>query len=658
MSDESFDWHDFLRRWQEEWVPDADEAADAGGDDEASRAAVPLGGPGAPESAVVAAEERLGRRLPPSYRQFLAASDGWQVDQTAGIYRLGGAADIGWFQDPYDMTSLYEESLGDDPHPEQALLAGMWRRALRLETDSDMSHALLDPGDRDQDGEWALYVYKGWSGEYPDRYPSFRAYMEAMYRSFHADRAAGPGFVNATTRTQDARVQEARVLALCGRHERARALLEEATAFGRPHSAVLLNQIRHLLDPRSPRDYGMLVADPQYLSDLLPVLAMTPARGEWRLGGDDHWLGMTVARGVAPEVAGAVLGALRDGTHHYAPPGPWGRAVAEARQAALWGETDLAWRVLRDALSLWEPPGPLLIAPVGLLADPLLGPLVTPERGREILATPRAGATGPAPEPVPDLDPPGLAWLTEPAVGRQPHDGFRCVWVQGADPARLPALIGEEGAALSAPTDPRAAARRAPRPHEREGVELWEDRAVVAVGRTSRGWAFAFDGGAFHLSGLFSSPAAAASSAGRAVVVWCDPRSPFPGDDRPSAFHVSVAEQGEELWAFTVRGDEIRRSGAIPEALDPARLFPPRDPGADARPGAGPDTAAAAEADGEQDRVRRALEALHTELGLSLPRFALTEGRLRTFTTRSWTRAPGPEEGFAYGYISVGRPPR
>lgn len=62
----------------------------------------------------------------------------------------------------------------------------------------------------------------------------------------------------------------------------------------------------------------------------------------------------------------------------------WGRAVAEARELARWGATDAAWRVLRDALPLWEAPGPSLIAPIGLLADPVLGPLVTPERGREI----------------------------------------------------------------------------------------------------------------------------------------------------------------------------------------------------------------------------------------------------------------------------------
>lgn len=35
------------------------------------------GNPAAPESAIVVAELRLGRKLPPSYREFLAFSDGW-----------------------------------------------------------------------------------------------------------------------------------------------------------------------------------------------------------------------------------------------------------------------------------------------------------------------------------------------------------------------------------------------------------------------------------------------------------------------------------------------------------------------------------------------------------------------------------------------------
>lgn len=626
MNGEAFNWHEFLGRWQGEWVPRKDED----GDQDGGQTIVPLGRPGADEAAIAAAEKRLGRRLPPSYREFLSTSDGWHVDQMAGIYQLGGAANIDWFQDPYDMTALYEEHLGDNPREEDVLLAGMWQRALRLETDSDMSYALLDPGDSDQDGEWALYVYKGWGGELPCRYPSFRAYMEDMYRGFHSARVERPDFENATTRAQDARVEEARLLALRGRYEEALPLLEDALSFGRPRSAALLAQLRQLLAPRSSQSYGDLVADSRYLPEILPVEAMMPARGEWRLGGDDHWLGMMTARGAALKTAEAVLSTMRDGTYCYAPPGPWGRAVAEARESARWGATDAAWWVLRDALSLWEAPGPSLIAPIGLLADPALGPLITPERGREILATPRAGETGPAPVPVPDLDPPGLAWLTESAANQWPLDGYRCVWAEGIDPSCLPALIGEEGAELSALTDPGEVSRRAPRPHEREGVELWEDRAVVAVGRTAEAWTFAFEGRSGHLNKLFLSPARAASSSGRAVVVWRDPRRASPGD-HPTAFHLSVAERGEELYAFTVRGTEIQRSGAIPEALDPVRLFRPEDT--------------------ELDCELRVLDALHRELGLSLPRFALTRGRLCTFTTRSWTRAPRAGEGFAYAYI-------
>ncbi|ANS70729.1 hypothetical protein SLINC_8505 [Streptomyces lincolnensis] len=143
--------------------------------------------------------------------------------------------------------------------------------------------------------------------------------------------------MNATTRAQDAHVEEARLLALRGQYEEAMPLLEEALPFGRPRSAVLLNQLRHLLAPSDSRDCGNLVADPRYLPEILPVEAMTPARGGWRLGGDDHWLGMMTARGAARKTAEAVLSAMRDGTHRYAPAGPWGRVAAEARDSARWG---------------------------------------------------------------------------------------------------------------------------------------------------------------------------------------------------------------------------------------------------------------------------------------------------------------------------------
>ncbi len=51
------------------------------------------GNPAAPPSAIAIAELRLGFRLPPSYRQFLAFSDGWQLFYEGA--HLLGTADVG-----------------------------------------------------------------------------------------------------------------------------------------------------------------------------------------------------------------------------------------------------------------------------------------------------------------------------------------------------------------------------------------------------------------------------------------------------------------------------------------------------------------------------------------------------------------------------------
>ena len=51
------------------------------------------GNPAAPESAIVVAELRLGRRLPPSYREFLAFCDGWpRFFENADLF---GTSEIG-----------------------------------------------------------------------------------------------------------------------------------------------------------------------------------------------------------------------------------------------------------------------------------------------------------------------------------------------------------------------------------------------------------------------------------------------------------------------------------------------------------------------------------------------------------------------------------
>ncbi|MFG2511271.1 SMI1/KNR4 family protein [Streptomyces sp. NPDC048584] len=623
------DWQQFLRRWQEEWVPGEDDVEDLseGG---VTLADLALAAAPATEAQVAAAEERLGVRLPPSYRRFLAASNGWRLDE-GSVHRLGAAHEIDWFGDPFDMTPLYEQGLTGRSTEEEVLLAGMWRRALRLETDSDMSYALLDPGDTNEDGEWALYVYKGWSGELPDRYPSFGAYMQRMYEHFHAGRASVPGFVNDTTRALDADVERARDEALSGRWETARELLTEAERYGRPRARGMLHQLAALSHSGGGHGFGELVADPLYTDELVPVMAARHLRDTCRRPGPHRFL---LGAGTADDITAAadvILTRIRDRSYRYAPGGAFGRAVAEARESARRGNTDAAWRTIRAALPSWSPPGPDLLAPLGLLGDPVLGPVVTRERGLELLATPRAGRSGRPPRPVPDLDPPGLCWLAEPARWDTPYDSYRCLWVEGAEPEALPGLIGEDGSTgLTAP--PVLPDGWFPYDYrQRDDLAPWEDRAVVAVGRTESGWAFGVDAAPRRSTpdGFFVSPAAAASRDGRAVVLWA--RRARDGDG--GLFHLSVAERGEELYAYTLRGTDVERSGPVPDALDPDRLL--HDVG-------------------EADRQRRLLAAVEEEFALSLPRHALTEGILPQLTTRSWSRAPREGEPYAYATITFG----
>lgn len=631
VSDNGFDWRTFLRRWRDEWVPSEDEAMELA-EGETTLAELRPEEPPASEAEVADAERRLGTRLPPSYREFLLAGNGWRLHDDS-VHRLGAAHEIGWFGDPFDMTPLYRSSLHERSTEQEVLAAGMWQRALQLETDSDMSYVLLDPGDTDEDGEWALYVYKGWSGEYPARYPSFRAYMQRRYESFHADRAQLPDFVNDTTRALDADVERAREDALGGRWEAARDLLTVARRYGRPGAWGMLQQLDTTARGAGYGNvhFGGLVDDPRCVDDLVPVMALAHVRDGRFPGPARPFVLGAETDDVVRAAAGDILARVRDGSYRYAPDGAFGRAVAEAREAARWGDTDTAWRVVRAALPSWSPPAPGLLVPLGLLADPVLGPVVTRERGLELLSTPRAGRTG----PVPDLDPPGLSWLAEPQRWNAPHGSYRCLWVEGAEPEALPGLVGQDGGAgLTAPPSRPAGwfphdvgdARR------RDGWALWEDRAVLAVGRTGSGWAFGFDT-APRVSGpgpLFVSPAAGASHGGRAVVLWARRGR----GDAPVMFHLSVAERGKELYAYTLRGTDVERSGPVPRALDPEHVLRGVD---------------------DADRERRLLAAVQDVFGLSLPRHALAEGILPHLTTRSWNRAPREGEGFTYVTVSTGR---
>ncbi len=65
------------------------------------------------------------------------------------------------------------------------------------------------------------------------------------------------------------------------------------------------------------------------------------------------------------------------------------QALTVARWHAFRGRNEQAWAVIADALPRWWPMDSSQVAPLALLFDPLLSPLLTKERRAQVLATPR-----------------------------------------------------------------------------------------------------------------------------------------------------------------------------------------------------------------------------------------------------------------------------
>ncbi|MER5883363.1 SMI1/KNR4 family protein [Streptomyces sp. NPDC001941] len=667
----TFQWGPLLERWSEEWLEGLAKAEPEEFEelDEVVRRERWMGFAPAGAEQLAALEERvrgLGVEvpLPPSLLAFLAVSNGWRY--TGGsFYLMAGAEGIDAYGDPYGLQEVYEEGLGDGATPEEVREAGMWGRALQLVLDSDMTDVLLDPGDVGGDGEWAVYVYRGWSGEAPARHASFREFMEQEYLHFYAMRGSDPEFETSVTREQDAAVERARAACLRGELDAALAVFEEAEELGRPRAHFLAAQLRSFLGVVRTVAVEPLMDDPFYAHEVLPPRVVEHLRTR---RADDFFLGPDTEENARERRrVAAVVERVAGRTHAYTAPGAFGDAVVTARELARWGDTEGAWRVLLAAVPLWEPYHEDHVAPLGLLGDPLLGPVITPERGRELLLTARAGQPGTgerqstAPESIPSAaadtagEPvrDGLGWLADSVPdGLNSRDPYRFVLVAGVGPEELAGRFG---------TGPLEAVANE--------HEVWRLRFVQGQARAERavrvgardGWSFAFESSPVTLfdADRLVAPGTALSAGTRALTVW----------RAEDAFHFAYAEDGEQRYAFTVTGTGWQRVGELPDALDPARLFP----GAGGAGEAGADGAVEAGADGA-DRLgeeggsgeerfvvdaageRAALEAVAAEFGVSLPRFALDRGRLPVVSTKPWLRPYGSGESYATISFGSSRP--
>lgn len=200
-----FDWAQFLHRWNGELLRSrhiAETLQHALDDDlPAAVEAGWLGFPPATPAQLAATEARLGTTLPPSYKAFLAVSNGWQYPTTF-IPKLWSCEEIAWLtvrhQGMIDAWLVGERYYGKPvPIRDEVYLVYGPRQDpttfrseyLRTALDiSDVEYAgtailLLNPRIVTPEGEWEAWFHAHWLPG-ANRYRSFQELMLAQYESF------------------------------------------------------------------------------------------------------------------------------------------------------------------------------------------------------------------------------------------------------------------------------------------------------------------------------------------------------------------------------------------------------------------------------------------------------------------------------------------
>jgi hypothetical protein len=137
-----------------------------------------LGYEPASEEAVRAAEERLGIVLPPAYRNFLLASNGWS--NIAYSVDLLKAEEIGWFAELEPQLLAAWSEPGMEHFAEHIRVL---ERCLLISNDNG-GHAerwLLGAGNIAQNGEWTAYEWWPGAGGDPEPHDNFAALVASSW---------------------------------------------------------------------------------------------------------------------------------------------------------------------------------------------------------------------------------------------------------------------------------------------------------------------------------------------------------------------------------------------------------------------------------------------------------------------------------------------
>jgi SMI1 / KNR4 family (SUKH-1) len=332
--------------------------------------------PPADEEHIAQAEARLGIRFPPSYRTFLSVSDGWRPTSPF-VDRLFGVAEFDRF------AAL-------NPHWVDAYGGGHELDALIQVSDvDDTAVLLLNPSVVAGDGEWEAWFWATW-GPDEDRYRSFEEPMRAQAATF--ERVVEPR--PEPRKKADAAVKRARAAALNGEVDEPQRVLSEAAEGEHRIARILLVQLlafQHRWQELIPHAVAVLTSPWEgpanvVWEDLYPALARAATEtGRWR----------DADAAVVDSVVGRrILEAMRsdggiDADFPDYPNEPFNAAVKCAKSRARRGRPDDAFALVLDALPQWLSFRLDNLAPTALIADRDLGSLITPERGRALLATPR-----------------------------------------------------------------------------------------------------------------------------------------------------------------------------------------------------------------------------------------------------------------------------
>lgn len=352
---------------------------------ENQRSASWLGYDGATEEQITALENRIGRPLPPGYRAFLAASDGWSTMGTF-MYSLRGTVSVGWLAD-----------LSDEAIPEEYLEGGeLVGPALLVSDEGDAQYWLLDAGDVSPDGEWAAYVWASWYPGLGERHRSFADLVVDERASF--EELSGEEGRPVRPEGAGELLAQGRRAALDGRVDEALDTFRRAEEKGSGAAAYLRVVLSAFLDSRATHHkLRGLLSHPHVVAELGTDQVHAEAvplflRAAGRDGAGNAAHAIRLLSGIVPDPD--LPTTVPDGeawlAAHRAPEPPaFDRALDAARELAARGSVDDAWAVIEKALPEWYPLSPNRIAPVVLLTDPALREVVTPRRAREVVFTPR-----------------------------------------------------------------------------------------------------------------------------------------------------------------------------------------------------------------------------------------------------------------------------